>query len=120
MRSGILTYIIVVTVLSTLALQIQPAAQDRQEHNKKQLYSVKSLGTLGGSASNGFGGVNNRGWVTGDANLPGDQTEHAFLWHDGVMTDLGTLGGPNSSVPTPVKDEKGVIVGGAQSAIVDP
>jgi probable HAF family extracellular repeat protein len=36
------------------------------------------------------------------------------------MTDLGTLGGLNSSVPTPVKDDKGLIVGGAQSAAVDP
>ena len=83
-------------------------------------YKVINLGTLGGTASNGFGGVNDRGWVTGDANLAGDQNEHAFLWRDGVMTDLGTLGGPNSSVPLPVKDDRGFVVGVAQTPVVDP
>lgn len=83
-------------------------------------YSVINLGTLGGTESNGFGGVNNRGWVTGDANLVGDQNEHAFLWRDGVITDLGTLGGHNSSVPLPVKDDRGFVVGVAQIAVPDP
>lgn len=83
-------------------------------------YAIVNLGTLGGTASNAFGGVNDKGSVTGDANLAGDQNEHAFLWRDGVMTDLGTLGGPNSSVPFPVKDDKGLVVGVAQTAEIDP
>lgn len=88
---------------------------------RKQIhYKVINLGTLGGSSSNGFGGPNNRGWVTGDANLTGDQTEHAFLWRDSVMTDLGTLGGLNSSVSFPVADDRGLITGVAQTATVDP
>jgi hypothetical protein len=48
------------------------------------------------------------------------KNEHAFLWRDGVMTDLGTLGGPNSSVPSPVKNNRGLIVGQAQGSEVDP
>ena len=87
---------------------------------KQVHYKVVNLGTLGGSLSNGFGGPSNRGWVTGDANLTGDQTEHGFLWRDGVMTDLGTLGGLNSSVSFPVKDDRGLITGVAQTATVDP
>ena len=43
-------------------------------------YTVINLGTLGGSQSNGYGGVTNNGWVSGDSYLPGDTTEHAFLW----------------------------------------
>jgi len=81
---------------------------------------VKELPTLGGSFSNGFGGVNDRGWVTGDANLAGDQTEHGFLFRDGVMVDLGTLGGLNSSVSFPVKDARGLVTGVAQTATFDP
>jgi probable HAF family extracellular repeat protein len=36
--------------------------------------------------------INNAGDVVGEADLPGSQTSHAFLWRKGVMTDLGTLG----------------------------
>ncbi|HSL72300.1 MAG TPA: hypothetical protein VK864_18775, partial [Longimicrobiales bacterium] len=28
--------------------------------------------------------------------ISGNSARHAFLWHDGVMTDLGTLGGNSS------------------------
>jgi probable HAF family extracellular repeat protein len=83
-------------------------------------YTVINLGTLGGSQSNGYGGVTNNGWVSGDSYLPGDKTEHAFLWRDGVMTDLGTLGGLNSGVGLPVKDDRGLVVGTAQGSQIDP
>jgi probable HAF family extracellular repeat protein len=83
-------------------------------------YTVIRLGTLGGSSSNGYGGVTNRGWVSGDSSLSGDKTEHAFVWRDGVMTDLGTLGGPNSSTGFPQKNDSGLIVGTAQGSQIDP
>ena len=51
------------------------------------------LGTLGGSFSWAFG-INNRGQVVGNSQLPGDTLSHAFLWTpDTGMVDLGTLGG---------------------------
>jgi probable HAF family extracellular repeat protein len=118
MKSATLNFIAATIIIAA------PAAPkligQAQENRAKIRYSVISLGTLGGSGSNGFGGVNNRRWVTGDANLAGDQTEHAALWRDGEIVDLGTLGGLNSSVANPMKDDRGLIVGGAQTAIVDP
>jgi probable HAF family extracellular repeat protein len=50
------------------------------------------LGGLGGT----FGTApcaNNRGQVIGQSNLPADKNQHAFLWEQGAMKDLGTLGG---------------------------
>ena len=97
-----------------------PQTQRDAEPSNKPHYKVIVVGTLGGSFSAAYGGVNDRQWVSGDAFLPGDVTEHGFLWRDGVMTDLGTLGGLNSSVPFPVKNDKGLVTGLAQTSLFDP
>jgi len=120
MKSRILKSIVAIMAFATLPMSLEISAQNLQSGTGQIHYSVINLGTLGGTESNGFGGANNRGWVTGDANLAGDQNEHAVVWRDGVITDLGTLGGPNSSVPMPVKDDRGFVVGVAQIAGIDP
>lgn len=108
------------TLLVALAITIRLAAQERHEQSKTQLlYIVKDLGTLGGSGSVAEG-ISDRSWVVGSANLAGDQTDHAYLWRDGVMTDLGTLGGLNSSEQWPVKDDRGLIAGVAETSEADP
>ncbi len=54
-------------------------------------YLIIDLGTLGGPNSVGLG-INNQGQVVGGADTP-DGYRHAFLWHQGQMTDLSTLPG---------------------------
>jgi probable HAF family extracellular repeat protein len=51
-----------------------------------------NLGTLPGATSTEAGAINDRGQVVGNSGAYG-VFQHAFLWQDGTMLDLGTLGG---------------------------
>jgi probable HAF family extracellular repeat protein len=82
-------------------------------------FRLASLGGLGGTQTTAYG-INNLGWVTGGGSLPGDQSEHAILWQGGSVTDLGTLGGPNSSAGFPLKNDVGFIQGFSQIQASDP
>ncbi len=111
-----------IAMMTLLMIPVRTAAQDtasQKNPHKHVRYTVKVLSTLGGTAGVG-NSVNNRGWVTGAANLTGDTTEHAALWRNGVITDLGTLGGPDSFINAPVKNESGEIEGFAETSTPDP
>jgi probable HAF family extracellular repeat protein len=82
-------------------------------------YRVTHLPSLGGTVSRG-NSVNDLGWIAGYSNLAGNQSRHAALWLGGSILDLGTLGGPNSSVTWPVKNVRGTIAGISQTAQPDP
>ena len=58
-------------------------------------YTAIALGTLQGWESYGSS-INNRGQITGTFQLSKDGPAHAFLYSNGVMTNLGTLGGTDS------------------------
>jgi len=79
--------------------------------------ATDDLGTLGGTMSYAYG-INDSGQVVGRSNLPGDMSEHAFLWSNGQMTDLGTLGGRRSEAFA--INNGGQVVGGAYTIGADP
>ena len=94
-------------------------AQGPVQTKAKLQYQVSNLATLGGTSSGG-NSINNQTWVAGYSRLAGNQSRHATLWRNGSLLDLGTLGGPNSSVTWNVKDTGGVIVGISQTATPEP
>jgi probable HAF family extracellular repeat protein len=118
MRSKILTCITSVILFAWLALAMRLSAQDA-DASKVTHYRVFNLGTLGGSAS--FGNtINNRSLALGFANLPGNTTAHATAWFYGLKSDLGTLGGPNSNVVFPNRNDFGEIVGISETNAANP
>ena len=102
---------VLVAALCTMAASAPAAAAGK--------YQVRNLGSLGGTSSAGIS-IDNVGLVSGFSNLAGNQSMHAALWLNGSAFDLGTLGGPNSGITWPVKNDYGVLVGIAETAQVDP
>jgi len=81
---------------------------------KKMQYYVSNLASLGGTSSGG-NSINDQTWVAGYSRML-NRDRHAILWRNSALTDLGTLGGPNSSVTWNVKNTAGIIVGISQTA----
>ena len=81
-------------------------------------YQVSNLPSLGGTSSGG-NSINDQSWVAGYSRLP-NRNRHAALWRNSSLTDLFTLGGPNSSVTWNVKNTQGIIVGISQTADPEP
>jgi probable HAF family extracellular repeat protein len=113
------TYITAMSLLAALIAPVCLNAQD-QPRNRQTQYRVISLEVpLGGSAS-GAAAVNDLGWIAGDSNLAGDLDQHAVLWIYGFPLNLGTLGGPNSSVLWPGLNNPGQVVGISDKSDSDP
>src|SRR6266699_433124 len=93
-------------------------AQGPEAAKARTQYQVSDLPGLGGT-SNGGNSINDQTWVSGYARLP-DRNRHAALWRNSSLTDLFTLGGPNSSVTWNVKNTAGIIVGISQTAMPEP
>ena len=134
MKPGTLAFITGFIFLLTLALPVQLAAQ----HTR---YKLIDIGTLGGPVSyiagneTGHRQLNNRGIVAGTADISTPDPNagnpdlclnpdcfflsHAFLWQNGVLTDLGTLPGGNDSSAN-VINARGWIAGGSTTGEIDP
>ena len=117
MKSPRIGWIILSGALTFLSICSRMSAQQPQPPR----YTVSDLGTLGGTFSWATG-INNSGAVSGFSTTPGDIDEHAFFWRDGVMTDLDTLGGPDSGVSFWGRrpNERGEVAGAAQTSTQDP
>ncbi|MGA9272462.1 MAG: hypothetical protein WBV67_03160 [Candidatus Cybelea sp.] len=82
-------------------------------------YTVAVLPSLGGSNS-AANSINERGWPMGTSFLSGNTIMHAALWQNSSVTDLGTLGGPNSAVEWPVENDHGYVSGISETSKNDP
>lgn len=73
-----------------------------------------NLGTLPGGSHGEAVAINNRGQLIGGSipRAPHGMS-HAFVWQNGTMTDLGTLGG-DVSAPTAI-NERDKIVGASNT-----
>ena len=119
MKPRIFTHIAATTLFAALLTVSPVAAQDGSTlSSAPRQYTVQvlpSLGGLGGAFS-----INNLGWASGVSEPPGNPYDRAFLWRNGQATDLGTLGGYNSSVAFPNKNEIGWLAGASETGGNDP
>jgi probable HAF family extracellular repeat protein len=97
--------------LAALALGTPPAQADS---DARPAYVVYDTGTAGVG-----NGINNLGWPSGVL-ITAEGTSHAALWSPGAVVDLGTLGGSNSGVEWPIKNNHGLVVGISETATPEP
>ena len=87
----------------------QPGAGPVHHHRPRHLGRYFSLAYA----------INDNGQIDGFSTLPGDTVTHSFLLAKGVMTDLGTLGGPNSESFANLNNAIQV-AGTAETSVTDP
>jgi probable HAF family extracellular repeat protein len=125
-------------VLLAISVLIVPKAVGQNASTKPPRYKLVDLGTLGGPHSygsvngDGFQLLNNSADVASYADLatpdpnasffcfdPDCFQAHAFLWKNGVMTDLGALPAKNNSAAGSI-NARGWATGQSQSSVIDP
>jgi len=146
-RSQTFTRVIAMTIFFAQAISAQLAAQEHEAkpQHREHRYKFVDLGTFGGPASfinpagNGGPYISKRGTTVGtaatvmpsnpashgffcsglDGNLP--FVFHAFVWHEGDVTDLGALpaAADNCSDALAV-NANGEIAGGSENGVIEP
>jgi len=116
-------YLLSGLAMASLAFGAQPAPAEVQLHFPAipKHYNLRVVNNpVGGTFSQGTT-IDERGQIAGLGTLPGDTVMHAVLWPSKKHAlDLGTLGGPNSAVAWPNKNEQGVIAGISETADDNP
>ena len=139
MKSRTLTFISAITLFAALAIPVRLAAQ----HTR---YKLVDIGTFGGPASyvnpaplmGSPDQVNSSGTTVGGAltsiaitsssnnaivcgGIEGllPLVNHAFQWQNGVLTDLGSLAGPNNCSVAIAINTSGEISGRSENGVID-
>lgn len=108
-----------IPLLVAVSTTVRTSAQS-QDRNGRPRYSLSILGTLGGCCGIGHG-INHAGTIAGAA-VPSNNAElHAAIWKRGTISDLGTLGGPNSNTAeAQVINDSDMVAGFSDRSIPDP
>lgn len=107
-------------VPSVLLAAISHAGElDEEAAAKRPMYRIVELSSRDGPSNSG-NGINNQALIMGYTEAPDGASRQAALWFYGFRSDLGTLGGPNSTIAWPVKNRIGLIAGIAQTDIAEP
>jgi len=112
------TVFVILTAICFSAALAPVHAQKPEAPKAKLHYQVATLPDFGGTSSGG-NSINDQSWAAGYSRFL-NRNRHATLWRNSSLTDLGTLGGPNSSVTWNVKNTQGIIVGISQTADPEP
>ena len=134
MKSTASRWIGALSVLATLALPLPLVAQEAQDHKHgHHHYKLIDLDTFGGQNAYYESDppeviISSRGVVAASADTSvvdpfcvnaSCYVTHAFLWHDGVRTELDSLPGGTNSFASSI-NSGGQTVGAAQNGDVDP
>lgn len=93
-------------------------AAETHPHELASRYLILELPGIDGETSAGSG-IGNLGVISGWSDVPDEGTRHAMLWFLGQKLDLGTLGGPNSTVIWSGSAPNGMVVGFAETEEMD-
>jgi probable HAF family extracellular repeat protein len=119
---GTLAYLAIAAVLVGASAVATPAAAAPAPPS----YRYIDLGVLGkpstGEDAQAMAyGVNNARTVVGVSTIAGIYNFHGFVWHDGVLTDLGTLApGPYAASDATAVSDQGVVVGSTHVNTTEP
>jgi probable HAF family extracellular repeat protein len=94
LKSSVVAVVVAVGVAVAVGVFCQQPGAQAQDATVAPTYTVKDLGTLGGTTSTAYG-INDAGRVVGSSDTS-DGGAHAFLYDRNAspkMQDLGTLGG---------------------------
>ena len=109
-----------IVMISTAVAAVTGEREGGTAAQGDETYQIERLRSLGGRFNRG-NSINDSGIVAGFTDVPDGTARHATVWFHGRQQILeNPLGGPNSNVAWPVKNNGGLIVGIAQTDRLQP